>query len=111
MKKNYGKCIAYIMGACASWYYGGWYIAFGLSLPWVSWEWLSKGYILYGDGFLFQVNDGWYGIYKADRFFDSPVLQWIMFGLGCSLLWAAINILRNNEEEDEEPGEEESEES
>jgi hypothetical protein len=80
-------------------YFGGWAFQLGGWPPtFVS---SSSGFILNGNGILFRFNADWYGMYVTARFFSSPVIQWIMFFAGWSLLFAPFS---DSSDDNNKPG-------
>lgn len=73
-------------------HYGSWHLVFGKNnflLNLIG----KPGFILEEFCILLRINDGYYGFYKDNIFFDSPVIQWIMLFMGVSLFCTGIGRL------------------
>ena len=53
-------------------YGGGWEVAWGATRA------SGEALVVDASRLLIRVNSGYYGIVQTDRFFDSPVLSWIL---------------------------------
>lgn len=82
----------------ALFYFGSWHLILGkkidLFLLYISNGQLKQqSIILEGDGFLFRINEKYFGFVKDGHFFDSPVIQWIMLILSIGVFFWAIQML------------------
>lgn len=104
--------IAFVIVSVLIFVYGGWNIVWGheftkgeraliqLAAKESSSEIVTnkeQSFIVDEDALLVRVNEKFYGVIKEDRFFDSPLIQWIML-CGCiGLLGASIKVLIDDE--------------
>jgi hypothetical protein len=86
------------IGAAIFFYFGGWEILWnGKPFSVLDWSrWGESSY--YGNrGWLFKFNSGWYGVYRTERFFDGPFVQWMILAASfinlLTFLGEAIKIL------------------
>ena len=78
-----GRVVVSLIVAGIGWalfYFGSWHLVFGrkisLMLQYLSSRKLkAQNFILEEDGFVFRINEKYYGFVKDGHFFDSPVLQ------------------------------------
>jgi hypothetical protein len=96
-----GRVIVSLILAGIGWalfFFGSWHLVFGKKIS-LMLQYLSSGnlkvqnFILEEDGFVFRINEKYYGFVKDGRFFDSPVLQWIMLILALGAFVWAIQML------------------
>lgn len=55
----------------------------------------SSDIILNSHSVLIRINDTYYGFINNARFFDSPVIQWIMLGIALMLFWEVVSHIFN----------------
>ena len=77
-------------------YAGGWSIAWNDFIA-------TKKSLYIGHGLAVEFNNRYYGFLFTSRFFDSPVVSWIMGLIAISTLSAGLNALLAEDEEDEQP--------
>ncbi|MBP5693647.1 MAG: hypothetical protein J6W86_08075 [Bacteroidales bacterium] len=53
----------------------------------------TQSFIVDGDVLLLRVNKKFYGIFKDDRYFDAPVIQWIMLVISVGFLSRGVSCL------------------
>ena len=75
-------------------YVSGWYIAWDDFIA-------TKKSLYIGHGIAVEFNNKYYGILFSSRFFDSPVVSWIIGLIAASTLSAGLNALLEESEEDE----------
>jgi hypothetical protein len=73
--------------SAGAFYCGGWEVAWGATRS------SRQAFFLSNSELLVRVNAGYYGIMQTDRFFDSPVLSWALFGLAVLFIGAAPGAL------------------
>lgn len=73
--------------SAGAFYAGGWAIA------WSATRNSRQAFFLNSSELLVRVNAGYYGITQTDRFFDSPVLSWALFGLAVLFIGASPGAL------------------
>ena len=85
-----GACVAVGLALI---YFGGWHVHLGGFVP-ISFFRLEvfdgDSFALGSGGLLVRFNTDWYGIYMDTRFFDSPIIQWVMLWMGFSALGYAL---------------------
>ncbi len=97
-----GRIIASLILGGVGWalfYFGSWNLVLGKKIN-LFLQYLSTGqlkqqsFIVDSGGFVFSINEKYYGFIRNERFFDSPVIQWIMlfFALG-AFIWAIQMLL------------------
>lgn len=82
-------------------HFGSWHLVLGTKISiWSKiWQFLDNqsfdnpSFILDANNFLFRINSKYYGLGNDGRFFDSPVLQWIMLLFALSAFFCAIKTL------------------
>jgi len=96
-----GRIIGALILAGIGWalfYFGSWHLILGMKID-LFLQYLSTGQlkqqsvILEGDGFLFRINEKYFGFVRDGHFFDSPVIQWIMLILTIVVFFWAIQML------------------
>lgn len=100
-----GRIVGTLILAGVGWalfYFGSWHLILGKKIN-LFLQYLSTGQlkqqsvILEGDGFLFRINEKYFGFVKDGRFFDSPLIQWIMLILSIgAFIWAIQMLLTGN---------------
>ena len=96
-----GRAVITLILAGIGWalfHFGGWRLIFGrkMSLIFASLfpeKLKDQGFILESDGFVFRINEKYYGFLKDGGTFDSPVIQWIMLILALGAFIWAIQML------------------
>lgn len=97
----WGRIIASIVIGGVGWalfYFGSWSLVLGKKIN-IFLQYLSTGqlkqqsFILESSGFVFRINENYYGFIRNERFFDSPLIQWIMLILSIGVFILAIQIL------------------
>jgi hypothetical protein len=95
-----GKLVILIMAAGIAWvlfYFGSWHIVISEKL------FTKQTFILNGDGFVFRINEMYYGFVKDTHFFDAPFIQWVMIILALLvLIFAYLILLSADEDEDKD---------
>lgn len=76
-------------------YVSGWYIAWDDFIA-------TKKSLYIGHGIAVEFNNKYYGILFTSRFFDSPVVSWIIGLIAASTFSAGLNALLEESEEDDE---------
>jgi len=82
----------------ALFYFGSWHLILGKKID-VFLQYFATGQlelqniIVERDGFVFRVNEKYYGFMRDVHFFDSPVIQWIMLLLSLGAFVWAIQML------------------
>ena len=86
----------------ALFYFGSWHLILGKKIS-VFLQYFTTGQlkqqsiIVDEDGFVFRINEKYYGFIKDAHFFDSPVIQWIMLLLSLgAFVWAIQMLLTGN---------------
>ena len=96
-----GRIVGSLILAGIGWalfYFGSWHLILNRKID-IFLQFLSTGQlkqqsvILDGDGFVFRINDKYFGFIKDGHFFDSPVIQWIMIFLSLGAFFYAIQML------------------
>jgi hypothetical protein len=96
-----GRIIGTLILAGIGWalfYFGSWHLIFGKKID-LFLQYLSTGklkqqnVILESDGFVFRINEKYFGFVKDGHFFDSPVIQWTMLILSIVVFFWAIEML------------------
>ncbi|MDN7125656.1 hypothetical protein J6I90_12260 [Pseudidiomarina sp. 1APP75-32.1] len=92
--------------SASAFYFGGWSIIWGVSLN--RFNLLFSGELALGQDFLFGgryiailFNSDYYGVVLTARFFDSPMLSYIAFGIGCGAFYHALKYFFIAQEEEE----------
>jgi hypothetical protein len=75
-------------------HFGSWHIFMNKEASAVIY-WLGnqKSLILESEGVLIRINDKYYGFFQDGRFFDSPVIQWIMLFVALSAFAYGLKVL------------------
>ena len=91
-----GRIVVSLILAGIGWalfHFGSWHLVFGekisILLQYLSFgKFKAQNFILDEYGFIFRINEKYYGFVKDGHFFDSPFLQWIMlvFAIGAFIL-------------------------
>lgn len=76
-------------------YLGGWSIAWNDFIA-------TKKSLYIGHGLAIEFNNRYYGLLFKHRFFDSPVISWIMGLIAFSTLSAGIKSLVDEDEDEDE---------
>ena len=96
-----GRVIGSLIIGGISWllfYFGSWHFILGEKISMMM-QYLTTGslkaqnFILEEDGFVFRINEKYYGFIKDGHFFDSPVIQWIMLFSALIAFVGAIEML------------------
>lgn len=96
-----GRIVGTLILAGIGWalfYFGSWHLILGKKID-LFLQFLSTGQlkqqsiILDGDGFIFRINEKYFGFVKDGHFFDSPLIQWIMLILSMGAFIWAIEML------------------
>lgn len=91
----------------ALFFFGSWHLVLGEKIN-IFLQYLSSGnfeqknFILDSYGFVFRINEGYWGFVRNDRFFDAPFIQWIMLLFALSAIFLAIRILFTGSVESDE---------
>ncbi|HNY62108.1 MAG TPA: hypothetical protein PLH70_00225 [Bacteroidales bacterium] len=95
-----GRIIGFIIVVgigLALFYFGSWHLILGIEidafLHYLYTGQFESSVILDPDGFLFRINEKYYGFVKDGHFFDSPLLQWIMLFLSMIAFIMSIYVL------------------
>ncbi|MDR0420597.1 MAG: hypothetical protein LBH30_03995 [Prevotellaceae bacterium] len=87
----------------ALFYFGSWHLIFGKKIS-IMLQYLSSGtlkmqnFILEDSGFVFRINEKYYGFVKDAHFFDSPFIQWAMLFISlCAFYYAIHNLIFGDE--------------
>jgi hypothetical protein len=92
-----GKLVIFIMTVVIAWvlfYFGSWHILISEKLP------TKEPFILNGHGFVFRIDEMYYGFIKDTHFFDAPFIQWIMLILAFLVLILNYLALLADEDKD-----------
>lgn len=97
-----GRIFATICFGAIGWalfFFGSWHLVLGEKIN-IFLQYLSSGsfepknFILESYGFVFRINEGYWGFVRDNRFFDAPVIQWIMLFLSLgAFIWAIQTLL------------------
>lgn len=69
-------------------HFGGWHIVLGKELSLLAQLILDTRDLIFEKfGVLVRINNTYYGVINDDRYFDSPIIQWIMLALALTV-WA-----------------------
>ena len=79
-------------------HFGSWSLVLGEKLDvflqyFLTGQFEQQSIIIDGYGFVFRVNEKYYGFIRDSHFFDSPVIQWVMLFLSLGVFVMAIRIL------------------
>ncbi|MDP2780910.1 heavy metal-binding domain-containing protein [Devosia sp.] len=75
-----------------SFWFGGWHIAWSENLP-------TRDDVLYiGRGIAIKFNYRFYGVVFESRFFDSPIISWLLGGIAVSAFGKALASIEAFEE-------------
>jgi hypothetical protein len=81
----------------ALFYFGSWNLVLGEKIN-AFFQFLiygnhQKDFILESKGIVFRINEGYWGFAQDGRFFDSPIIQWIMLFLSLGAFFYALRGL------------------
>jgi hypothetical protein len=101
MKTKFGKRVLLFLIFSgigrALFHFGSWHLVLGEKvnafLQFLIYGNHQKDFILESEGIVFRINEGYWGFARDGRFFDSPVIQWIMLILSLSAFFYALQWL------------------
>lgn len=96
-----GGFVAFLFAAGVGWllyYFGSWQLLFNTKFSDIKVFWSSGGLIdedviVKKEAIALRINDGFYGFANDGRFFDLPILQYIMLFIAICAFYEAIRTL------------------
>jgi len=90
------RLIQALILAGAGWglfHFGSWLLVIGREVGFG-----MRNFIWEGTTILVRINEKYYGLANDARFFDSPIIQYVMLGLSIGLFIQALNVLFSNDD-------------
>lgn len=96
-----GRVVRFLLSAGLGWvmyHFGSWYLLINAKITSAQQYLITGSYeahdlIWEDDGIALRINDGYYGFVNDARFFDSPIIQWILLAAAIGFFYEGIRVL------------------